>query len=199
MIHRLIESLLSGPHAFNRIRSLIAGDQHNTKSFVRETLLQYHVSSVLDVGCGTGDFVQCVTPTMKYTGADLNKKYIDYARSTYGTRNKTWNVQDVTEKSFYQKSQYDAVLLISMLHHLSDKELDVILPVIKKMTNKIVVVADIIPNPPGFLRKLMVRLDQGRYIRPPEEKRKILNKYFKIVRTVMIPSRLAIQYGIVCR
>lgn len=195
----MIEVILDRPFFFNSIRRVIAGDQHNTKAFISETLKKYNVKSVLDIGCGTGDFSVCTPKGAQYTGADLNDRYIQYASQLYDSKNKTWITQDVTEKSFYAGRKYDAVLFISMVHHLSNRELETMLPVIKKMTRKVIVIADIIPEPPGVLRKLMVKLDQGKYIRPPEDKITIIEKYGKIVHTEHIPSRLAIQYGIICQ
>lgn len=195
----MIEVLLDRPFFFNSIRRVIAGDQHNTKAFISETLKKYNVKSVLDIGCGTGDFCVCAPKGAHYTGADLNDHYIRYASQRYGTKNKTWITQDVTEKSFYDGRKYDAVLFVSMVHHLSNQELNAMLPVIKKMTRKVIIIADIIPEPPGFLRKFMVKLDQGKYIRAPEDKLAIIEKYGKIVYTEHIPSRLAIQYGIICQ
>lgn len=196
---RLIALLLSSPLAFNGIRKFIAGDQRETKRFVSESLKRARVHSVLDVGCGTGDFATCTPTSATYTGIDLNEHYIKYASAHFGGKKKKFAVQDVTEKSFYSKKKFDAVLFVSMLHHLSDDELAAIMPAIKKITGGVIIIADIIPDPPGFLQKLMVRLDQGRYIRTRQEKLKLLKKYFKVTETKLVHSRLAIQFCIICR
>lgn len=107
-------------------------------------------------------------------------------------------MQDETEKNFYQKQRFDATMLISILHHLSDKDLENILPKIKIFTKKVVIIADIIPDPKGILRKVMVKLDQGKFVRPRQQKIEVLNRYFTVVNTTIIPSRLAVQFGIIC-
>lgn len=194
-----ISFILDNPLIFNFVRSVVAGEQENTKKFVKKTLIRYKAKTVLDIGCGTGDFVDVVAKNSKYLGIDFNKKFIDFANSEYGKKkNVRFLVQDVTDKNFYDKKKFDAVILISMLHHLSDKELNQVLPVAKKVAKKTVIIADIIPDPPGFLRKLMVKLDQGKFVRSKEEKIKVVSKYFKVIETEIIPSRLAIQLGIVC-
>lgn len=195
---RHIHYILSFPFFFNTIRTYVAGDQHKTKMFVYSVLRKYHVKTVLDFGCGTGDFSQAIPKHIKYLGVDLNEKYIVYAQKKYRSQEKNFMIQNVIDQAFYKNKKFDAILLISMLHHLSDDELCLILPVLRKITRKVIVVADLIPNPDGILRKLMVKLDQGRFIRTPEEKIKTLQKYFKVVYTDTIPSRLAIQFGIIC-
>lgn len=194
----MISLLLSQPFVFNKLRIIIAGDQKNTKNFVKKNLLKYRVKTVLDVGSGTGDFVKCIPKNALYFGIDTNSRFIDFSNDNYGNRNTRFLVQDITKKSFYQNKKFDAVLLISMLHHLSDEELEEILPIIKKVTKKVVIIADIIPNPPRILQKIMVKLDLGKYVRSREEKLKILGKHFRIVEVKLISSRLALQLGIIC-
>lgn len=199
-MEKLKSSLLSNPFFFNTIRRPIAGDQRYTKNFVKKNLEKYNSKTVLDIGCGTGDFASSLPLEIScYLGVDLNTKYIAYAKSKYQSSKIKFMVQDVTEKKFYANHKFDAVILISMLHHLSDSDLAKILPSIKKITKKIIIIADLLPKPPGLLQKLMVKLDQGKYIRNEEEKIKLLEKYFSIISTELIRSRLALQYGIICR
>ena len=198
MIKNYISFVLAKPTIFNVIRYIIAGSQENTKQFVEKTLRKYKAKTVLDIGCGTGDFADAVPSKTNYLGVDINKQYIMFANDKYASKQKKFLLQDVREKSFYKNKKFDGVLLVSMMHHLSNKELQELLPIVKKIVKKTVIVADIIPDPPGFLRKLMVKFDQGKYIRPQKEKIAILKKYFKIVRTEIVYSRLAVQYCIVC-
>lgn len=198
-IKSVIYLLLSRPTIFNQIRKLIAGDQANTKNFVRKYLIKYKIKSVLDVGCGTGDFIEAVPDNMSYLGIDINKEFISFAKSHYKDRKSLFLVQDVIEEQFSLDQKFDATILISMLHHFSDKDLEEILLKIKKITRKVIIIADIIPNPPGLLRKFMVKMDQGNYIRDKAEKLKILDKYFTITESKIISSRLAVQFGIICK
>lgn len=197
-MQNLKAKVLEQPGLFNTIRSIIAGNQKQTKNFVNKYLVQYKAKTVLDIGCGTGDFVVSVPDTIEYIGADINRNYISYAARHFENAKRKFILQDVTDAAFYKNRKFDAVLFISMLHHLSDEELKKILPIVKRMTKKVVIIADIIPNPEGFVQKLMVKLDQGKFIRTQQDKITILKKYFKIVHTEIIPSRLAVQFGIIC-
>jgi hypothetical protein len=66
------------------------------------------------------------------------------------------------------------------------------------MTNKVVIIADIIPDPPHLLQKFFAKIDRGKFVRKKQEKIKILEKYFKIISTQAIPTRSAVQLGIIC-
>lgn len=198
MVKSIINSILSSPDVFNIVRRIAAGNQKNTKEFIQLNIQKYYVTSVLDIGCGTGDFVESVPSEICYSGIDVNRRFVQFAKEKYKAMNRRFYIEDATNKSFYKNKTFDAVLLISMLHHLSDEDIKILFPIIKCVAKKIVIVADIIPNPPGVLRKLLVKLDQGKHIRTTSEKTKLLKKYFNVVTKKTILSHLAIQYGIVC-
>lgn len=191
---------LDNPYIFNNIRSLIAGNQENTKQFVKKFLEIYKCKSVIDICSGTGDFSDLATKNTSYLGVDINQNFIKYSKNKYKMdKNKFFKVGDMLNPKEFGSSKFDAVLLISTLHHFSDSDLQTLLTSVSKIVNKIIIVADIIPNPPGLLKKIAVKLDQGRYIRSERDKIKILEKHFKIIESTEIKSRLAIQYGIICK
>ncbi len=193
-----IEYFLSQPAVFNLIRKPSAGDQEEVKQFVSSNVKKYGAKTVLDVGCGTGDYVSSIPVSAEYLGIDTSKEYLSYAKNLFKSTNRKFLFQDAVEAKFYKGRKFDVVILISILHHLSDKELAIILPQVKKVTQKAVIVTDIIPDPNGWLPKQLVKLDRGQYVRSKEEKLKILKKYFKVKKVEMLDQKLGTVCGIVC-
>jgi len=192
-------NILNNPYIFNNVRRLIAGNQLQTKLFVKKYINTYKCKSIIDICSGTGDFSSLIDKDISYLGIDDNQNFINYAKNRYKMdKNKLFKKADILNQASFTGEKFDAVILISTMHHFSDRELDTLFEIVKKITNKIVIIADIIPNPPRLLQKIFVKLDQGKYIRTEKDKIKILKRYFKIINKVIIPSRLAIQYGIVC-
>ncbi len=190
--------LLELPFFYNSLRSIIAGDQANTKSFVRSHLSQGSCASIIDIGCGTGDFFD-PTLSVPYTGIDVNSRYISYAQRNYRCySDATFVCDDILTSPLLSSNHYDAVLFISMMHHLNNSDCERMFRRITALQPRIILIADIIPHPPRFLQQLMVRLDRGNYVRPPEEKLTIIERFFSVTHTEFIQSRLAIQHGIVC-
>lgn len=191
--------LLDNPYTFNYVRYLLAGKQIRMKKFIKKYIDEYNCTSVADICSGTGDFAELVPDNAMYIGWDLNKQFVDYAKQRYiGQKNKTFIKADVLTSKRFVSNRFDAVLLISTIHHFSDAELAILLPIVKKITKKVVIIADIIPDPPHLLQKFFARLDRGKYVRPANEKKKVLEKYFRVVKTQPIPTRSAVQYGIIC-
>ncbi|OGH12441.1 MAG: hypothetical protein A2857_06195 [Candidatus Levybacteria bacterium RIFCSPHIGHO2_01_FULL_36_15] len=198
---RLIsDPLLDNPFLFNYIRFFLAGRQKGMKHFIRRYLKKYQCKTIADFCCGTGDFASIIPETAEYIGWDLNEKFIHYSMQRYNNdKNKQFIKANIMQSPKIYSRKFDAVLLISTIHHFSDKDLRVLLPKVNKITKKIVIIADIIPDPPHRLQRFFASIDRGRYVRPTEEKILILKKYFKIIATQSIQTGTAVQFGIICK
>lgn len=79
---------------------------------------------VLDIGCGFGLFgcyFAALNPNIIYHGIDISHKRIDQARSTaarLGLTNVSFEVGDARQLKL--SDQYDAIMMLDLLHHLQD-------------------------------------------------------------------------------
>ncbi|GEM_PF-4638035 len=200
IIDKASSVLLDNPSMFNYVRYLLAGKQSRMKHFIKAYLDKYQCKSVLDLCSGTGDFAGLTPPNASYVGWDLNKDFVNFAGKRYsGEKKKTFEVVDILTQNGRRHKKYDAVLLISAVHHFSDEELEIILPLVQKMVKKVVIIADIIPDPPHALQRFFASIDRGKFVRPAREKIRILKRHFKVINTEAIPTRSAVQLGIICR
>lgn len=193
-----ILSIFDFPLFFNLLQRLIADQQH-VKKFVKLALSKLQPQSILDIGFGTGNFMEVIPKTSRYVGIDNNPRYFSFTKNRFAAPNREIFLQDASDINFYKGRYFDVVMLISILHHLSEEELFKILPAIKKITAKALIITDILPDPPGALPKLLVKLDRGRFIRNSQLKVAILKRYFKIVEVRQIPQGLGVQLGIICQ
>jgi SAM-dependent methyltransferase len=195
----LSSRVLDNPYMFNYVRYLLAGRQKNIKTFIKNNLDRYQCKSIADICSGTGDFAELIPKDAYYVGWDINEDFINYARKRYrGDRSKSFIKVDILNAKETINENFDAVMLISTLHHFSDDELNTLLPFVKKIARKVIIIADIIPDPPHILQKIFAKIDRGKFVRPKDEKIKILKKYFKVRHIQEIPTRSAVQLGIIC-
>jgi SAM-dependent methyltransferase len=156
--------LWQAPFADRKIRPVLA---HNDLARVRR---------VLDVACGPGTNTKYFNG-VEYLGVDWNEGYIRYATRQYGRR---FVCADVTGQDFAVAGTFDFILVNSVLHHLSDAEIGILLEKLAPLLSpdgSIHLLELVLPATPG-VAGLLARLDRGKYARPLEEWHRLLTKVF---------------------
>lgn len=194
-LSKISHTIFSNEFAYTYLRVLIAGNQSGVKDFVREHLTKHGSKSVLDICCGTGDFVEALPKGTTYIGYDDNPNYITYANKKHGKKSIRFVCEDVL--TLKKLDKYDATLLISTMHHFSDKDMRKLLALVKYSTKNMLIIADLLPHPPSRISRLFVLLDRGNFIRPPEDKLALLRNDYKVLKTEVIKCGWAYQYCIV--
>lgn len=138
-----------------------------------------NVEDILDLGCGVG----AVAPLFNkngYLGIDVNKISIAYARR----KNPGYNFEVADITNFKLNKKYSLVLIIGVLHHLSDIE---VLKVIEranfhlKKNGKVVIVEAIHPlHRWNLIGQFLRDNDSGQFIRSTEEYKYLVGKKFSV-------------------
>ena len=184
----MINDIFGSGRVMEWVRILINNNFRVIKSMIRENLDDK--GDILDIGCGTGYFSR-LFKFSKYVGIDSSLKYVGFANKKYGGK---FFVMDANKMNFKNKL-FDGVLMISFLHHLTDKELDGIFHDVKrvlKIEGKLIII-DPVPvyEQKNFLRKFIFRHDRGCYGRNKEQIFRLLEPYFNI-------SSYAVKNSLTC-
>lgn len=107
----------------------------------RISLLEEHIeffkgTSVLELGCNAGMYAWHLAPyTIKYTGLEADKHYIEQAKCTARSKdlNCTW-MYDKLECIEPAYLDYDTFLASYVLHHLNEKEIQILEDMFKVCT-----------------------------------------------------------------
>jgi SAM-dependent methyltransferase len=164
MEHTLVYRLWQAPFAERKLAPML---RHTDLSRVRR---------VLDVGCGPGTnarhFLAC-----DYLGVDINPAYVRDAERRFGPR---FRVADVTTMRIEPGQGYDCILLNSLLHHLSDDEVDRLLSHLASLladAGAVHILDLVLPERPSVAR-FLARHDRGDFPRPLEAWRELFTRYF---------------------
>jgi SAM-dependent methyltransferase len=132
---------------------------------------------VLDIGCGPGTNA-AVFAGCDYVGIDINADYIRTAASRYPGR---WLVGDVTDQNVLPDAQFDCVFANSLMHHLDDHSVHNLLRRMARLTapGGRIHVLDLVLPPHLSAGRLLARLDRGRFARPVEQWRAMLNEHLR--------------------
>jgi SAM-dependent methyltransferase len=160
----LTYQIWQAPFADRKIRPILA---HNDLTRVRR---------VLDVACGPGTNTKHFRG-VEYLGVDWNEDYIRHAIRRYGRQ---FVCADVTDPHFAVAGTFDFILVNSVLHHLADGEIEILLGRLARLLSPggSIHLLELVLPPTSGVASALTRLDRGRYARPLAEWRRLLTAVF---------------------
>jgi 2-polyprenyl-3-methyl-5-hydroxy-6-metoxy-1,4-benzoquinol methylase len=150
---------------------------------------------ILDIACGTSNISKYIAG--QYIGIDINQYYLNYAKKHYPDNKYIY--QDYKTLNFISK-YFDQTFVSNFLHHLSNKEVEILLDKINYWTKNEIIIADVVPNNKNFLARLLYKLDQGKFFRCQKDQEKIISQSLKIekVYTFLSPRKIYKHIVFVC-
>ena len=173
-----IYSLLSNTFFYSLVQRVMSGTSFR-KKIVKKYITKHNVK-VLDIGCGPAEILDTL-PKIKYYGFDINPIYINSAKKKYENKGKFF-CKKFTNKNTKYLPKFDHVLLLGILHHLSDKEINTLIPNIKKVLKKkgnIITLDNIFIHKQNFIAKFLIQMDKGENVRSRKGYLNILKNHFK--------------------
>jgi len=166
-VYPIIDRLFESPWVFNANQILLDGGKgRQIERFLRDLPFK----SMVDIGCGPGNWARLARGP--YTGIDTSESFIRACRQRYdGDVEKQFIHADATSLSL--ESTCDLAIMISVLHHLSDREALKIVDWASKSAEYFFVL-DLYPNDRNPASAFLYAMDRGNHIRPPEEQKELL-------------------------
>lgn len=151
---------------------------------------------VLDIGCGPADVLKYLPPDIDYHGFDVSEEYIAAARSRYGGRG-SFSVQAVTLDVADRLGQFDAVIAVGVLHHLTDGEADALFKVAHRVLQRggrVITLDGVYVRGQNPIARLLLKLDRGQHVRSTEQYLAIAQRSFPGVRARILHDLLYVPY-----
>lgn len=153
--------------------------------------------SILDLGCGIGQFSSITGGG--YLGLDMNERYIHYARRRNRRPNCSFQCADAATLA-RAGSKFDGILIVDLLHHLSDAECAEVLKTASRLARKWVVNFEPIKEEANPLGRWINDHDRGHFIRPLAELHKLYEKSpLSIVESAPVPVGFATPRAILSK
>ncbi len=119
--------------------------------------------SVLDVGCGIGQY--CSVTTGPYLGVDMTERYIEHARRR--DRHQTgreFRAANVTTLEA-ERQVFDIVLMVDFLHHLDDGLCENLLTTAARLSRRYVISLEPVQEQQSPLGRWIIDHDRGDHMR----------------------------------
>ena len=187
----LIIKLANNPKIFILLRRLIEFNFTGEKKVLNKELQNLSTDiSILDLGCGTGEF-SYYFKGYNYNGIDIEPNYIEYAKANYDGN---FEIMDASNMMF-ENNRFDVIIVLGVFHHLNDnlclKIFDEMKKVLKK-NGKIIIMEDVdVESKYDIIGNLLRKYDKGDHIRTKKEYMSLFQQNFKILNNYRIRSGLA--------
>lgn len=173
-----IYKLLSNPYFYLFSQKVMFATSFR-KNLIKKMIKKKNVK-VLDIGCGPGNILESL-PKSEYFGYDINSSYINYAKKKYGKGGKFF-CKKFSKHDLKKLPKFDHVLLLGILHHMNDKEVNRLILLIKKVlkkNGKLITLDGVFINNQNPIAKFLLKMDRGQHIRSKNKYLSILKKKFK--------------------
>jgi SAM-dependent methyltransferase len=124
---------------------------------------------VLDVGCGPAYYFERLPKGIRYFGFDTSATYIEYARKRWGDRAE-FRTEVFNADHLNELPPVNAVMLLGLLHHLSDEDSRTLLRLAAQALapgGRVISVDTCFEPKQGRISRWMSANDRGEYVREP--------------------------------
>ena len=188
------ESLMGIPSVYRNFGSVL-GRPNSREWFARDVIRAKPGDRVLDIGCGPADVVSQLED-VQYVGLDHNPKYIETARSRYRSRAE-FHCWDVTDQRVKELGKFDIVLLLGVLHHLTDEEIQLMLRHASqalKPEGRLITFDCSLEVGQHQIARLLARIDRGRYARSANGYRNLVSQHVRPQEVLVRHDLLRVPY-----
>ena len=188
-----LRSILSLPRAYGAFWNLVGGPGY-IRTFVKEYVRLKPGARILDIGCGPGTVVPYLSD-VEYVGFDISPQYIASARQRFPKA--TFVCERVSQFTLPQRSYFDVVLALGIIHHLDDAEARQLCEVAKqalKPGGRLLTFDGVFTKDQSSFARYLVSRDRGEHVRHEQAYVQIASQVFPNVRSTVRHDLLRIPY-----
>jgi SAM-dependent methyltransferase len=177
------ETVMGIPFVYRTAQGWLGNSLEN-EYLVSEFIQPESNISVLDVGCGVASILPYLND-VDYVGVDHNPDYIAEAQEVFGKRG-SFHIADVSEVSGLINKKFERILLLRVLHHLTDTQCDKLLGECSELLEPggaLITFDCALTDDQHWIARYLAKADRGRYARSPDHYLRLISPHFGTVKT----------------
>ena len=195
IIYSITDSIFSNSYIFDKFRNIVHNNFNDEKKIISKYLKKD--KKTLDFGCGAGQFSVLFKPKTYY-GVDTDIKYIKFCKTN---RKGNFFLIKSSPPYNFNKNYFDQILVSSVIHHINDKTLIIILKELRRIlkNNGELMIIDHFrkKHQHNLLCKVLINLDRGKYFRDLKEVINSDNRYFKVKKIELFKNSVYRDYALI--
>lgn len=193
LVETVVEKVSDNPVLFIFFRRILENDFRAIRAQIKKELVLGQGRRSLDLGCGPGAFSDLFHGD-DYVGADLNERYIAWARKH---RQGTFVACDARSVPLPDQ-RFDQVLIFGLLHHLDDDVTRAVLKETRRLLaprGRALVIEDIpAVSKLNLIGHLIHNIENGEHIRPQADYRRLFEEFGTIENEEILKSGICDYY-----
>jgi SAM-dependent methyltransferase len=164
-----VRAVLSRPFVYNTLQRLM-GAQRLRQANVKNHVRPFPGIRILDLGCGTAEYLGALPEDVRYVGFDMSADYIESARRNFGSRGE-FHCGLLERAKVDVMEKFDLVMGTGVLHHLDDaaaKQFMSIAAAALKPGGRIYTVDPCFAPGQSPIARFLISSDRGRNVRDSE-------------------------------
>jgi len=190
----MLRNVLTFAHVY-RLFARLTGAERGRRLFIDRHIRARAGDCVLDIGCGPAEILDAL-PAVEYHGFDLSADYIESARNRFGDRGH-FHVEAVNAELVEKYANFDIVLAIGVVHHLTDAEAFDLFRVAQaalKPGGRLVTLDGCSLKGQSFVARQLLKWDRGEYVRNEASYVTLAKRVFSHVTPTVTTDLLRIPY-----
>lgn len=190
-----IRSVLSHPAAYRALQSLLGAPRFRN-ALTREYLRPQPGTTVIDIGCGTGELFPHMPAGVNYLGFDLSADYIRQAQQREGGADRFF-CADVGEVDADRLPPCELVIAVGLLHHLDDDQAAKLMRTAHQKLlpgGRLVTLDCAFVEGQSRIARAIIKADRGQNVRSPEGYAALATPHFGSVTPHVRNDMLRVPY-----
>jgi len=174
-----LSELVLANHGIYRAFRALTGSARVNREFVERYVRPARGDALLDLGCGPGDVFELM-PQVRYLGIDMSENYIAAARRRFGERARFLK-GDLNSVEIERLGDFDQVIAMGVMHHLSDDEVVAMLRKIReflKPGGRFISYDPAFTEPQHPVARWIHKHDRGRFVRFDRQYERLIASVF---------------------